>query len=474
MSFPCLFPSCYRLFERLVGTEAWRFFAEKVALRRRILASGRRRAPGSEGLAFRSNGYALLSALSLSGCADPGPGREAAPAPDFTAASDFLEQAVAARAFPGCTAAVGNHEGLLWLEAFGHLDDQGQTPTTAGTLYDLASLTKVCGTTLVVLRLVSTGQLSLEARVVQYLPAFQGGAREQVTVEQLLSHTSGLPAWKPFHLEVDSYQALLERVVATPLEAWPGTRAHYSDLGFILLGEVAAHSAGKTLEELEKELLWGPLAMRSTTRHVAPEQLDLTAPTERLVEGQPALRGIVHDENARAAGGLTGHAGLFSDARDIARLASELLRAWRDDSAVFPGKLLRQFAQRQKLGGGSHALGWDTPSEGSARKSSAGRYFGRHSFGHTGFTGTSLWIDPERDLFVLLLSNRVHPTRSGRAIHEVRARLADLVVRAVEPSAQPRKTQPRTAQPQPSRLGRLRPLEGGIQKTAPTTQPTLK
>jgi CubicO group peptidase (beta-lactamase class C family) len=290
--------------------------------------------------------------------------------------------------------------------------------------------------------LIRDGKLSLSDRVVQYVPAFRGKGsgdgdgdrRDAVTVEHLLTHSSGLPAWRPLFKEVSSYDALLERIVGTELESAPGTKEVYSDLGFILLGEVAAQAGGKPLVELERKLLLEPLGLGSTFRGpgpgttARPEIAARTAPTEALPSGG-FLRGVVHDENARASGGVTGHAGLFSTAEDLALFAAELLRGLRGESRIFPRELLETFTRRRGLvAGSSRALGWDTPSEGS----SAGTLLGPRAFGHTGFTGTSLWIDPDRDVFILLLSNRVHPTRESLKILSVRRELADIVILELE------------------------------------------
>ena len=341
--------------------------------------------------------------------------------------SDLLSRAVSNGAFPGCAVAVGTDEGPLWLAAYGHLDYTEKEAAGIDTLYDLASLTKVCSTTLVALRLMDQGLIALDNSVSRYLPEFRGEGREKVTIEHLLTHTSGLPAWRNLYEAASSYETLVELAAGTQLELEPGLRTRYSDIGIILLGEVLARAAGKPLIELEQELVFRPLGMKDTLRQLPESRHREAAPTERQAAGH-ALRGVVHDENARAGEGLTGHAGLFSTARDLARLAEELLRAWHGHSDLFPGPLLKKFTTRRSLSPeSSRALGWDTPSG----KSSSGRYFGPRSFGHTGFTGTSLWIDPDRPLYILLLTNRVHPTRDNKKIARVRRELADRVVESV-------------------------------------------
>lgn len=369
------------------------------------------------------------------------------PTLDFSAGRRVLTDSITDGAFPGCAVAVGTSETTLWLEGLGRFDYEKGPKVTPRSLYDLASLTKVVGTTSVVLALVRDGDLRLDDRVVSFLPKFTGGGREDVTVEHLLTHSSGLPAGRPLHEQATDYNQVIASTLTTHLEARAGERARYSDLGFILLGEIAARAGKLPLPALERKLVFAPLGLHDTLRSPPPGELPRIAPTERRkpvkrvakqVEGakfsadEPILiRGTVHDENADAGDGATGHAGLFSTAQDLSIFARELLRALKGESEVFPRKLARQFFRRRDLvPGSSHALGWDTPSG----ISSAGTLFSSKSFGHTGFTGTSMWMDPERDLFVILLSNRVHPTRENRKISKVRPKLADAVVRGLKKS----------------------------------------
>lgn len=360
---------------------------------------------------------------------------------DFSPVVALLHRAIEQHAFPGCAIVAGTHEGPLLKKAFGAFDYEGGPSARTNSIYDLASLTKVVGTTSVVLALVRDGHLSLLDPVVRHVPEFTGGGRDKVTVEHLLTHTSGLPAWRPLYREAEGYEAVLAAVLATDLECPPGTRRIYSDLGFILLGEVASRAGGRPLAELEKKLVFEPLGLSDTTRRPWEKEGARVVPTERrppvskrepsLASGAepPPVRGVPHDENAAAADGLTGHAGLFSTAEDLAVFARELLRGHRGESRLFPRKLIVEFTSRRDIvQGSSRALGWDTPSKGS----SAGTLLGPEAFGHTGFTGTSLWVDPEKDLFILLLTNRVYPTRSNLKILEIRKRLADTVVRCLE------------------------------------------
>lgn len=365
---------------------------------------------------------------------------------DFSPVESLLADAVRRKAFPGCAAVVGTGEKVLFARAFGSLWYEGGPPAATRTVYDLASLTKVVGTTSVAVALVRDGKLALGERVSAYVSEFRGGGREDVTVEHLLAHTSGLPSWRPLYRESKGYGELLAKVLETPLERRPGEAAVYSDLGFILLGEVLARAGGAPLEELERRLVFEPLGLRDTTRDPKGLGLERVAPTEVVpIEaalgaaggpggppagpGKVAIRGIVHDENARAAGGKTGHAGLFSTAEDVAAFAREMLRARSGSSSVFPKDVVLRFTARQgSVAGSSRALGWDTPSSGS----SAGSLLSAESFGHTGFTGTSVWIDPERGIYIVLLANRVYPSRDSPEIARVRRELADAVALALE------------------------------------------
>jgi len=352
---------------------------------------------------------------------------------DFLPARRVLEEAIALRAFPGCAAAVGTHEGNLWCEGVGRLDYEGGPEVEPGTLYDLASLTKVVGTTTVAAVLADQGKLSIDRHVAELFDVLGDPAWQAVTVEHILTHSSGLPAWRPLYRELQGYEQVIAGVLATPLESPPGAVERYSDLGFLLLGETLARITRKPLPALERELVFGPLGMTETCRNPPASRREAIAPTEVRPQaaGEPPhpTRGVVHDENALAAGGASGHAGLFSSAIDVSRFAREMLLAWRGESRLLSKATARRFfARRELVKGSSRALGWDTPSG----ESSAGSLFGPRSFGHTGFTGTSIWIDPDRDLYVVLLSNRVYPTRDNSRILRVRRRLADTVVLCIE------------------------------------------
>jgi CubicO group peptidase (beta-lactamase class C family) len=350
--------------------------------------------------------------------------------------------AVEARAFPGAVLTVGRRDSLVHLRAFGRLSyDPDAAEVRPDTLYDLASLTKVIATTTVAMILVDEGRLELEARVASFFPGFHGGAKDRVTLRQLLSHSGGLQWWAPLYRELKGKPAFVERIVAMDLAYEPGTKSVYSDLGIILLGDVLERLAGAPIDEVARRRLFEPLGMRDARFLPPPSLLPRIAPTEDDPWRGRVVRGEVHDENAFALGGVAPHAGLFGTAPDLARFARMLLAEGAlEGRRIVSRATLQLFTTRAGVPASSRALGWDTPTDETGRRSSiptepgyssAGSLLSARSFGHTGFTGTSMWMDPERDLFVILLTNRVHPTRENNAIRAVRAQVADAVARAL-------------------------------------------
>ncbi|MFI5213020.1 MAG: serine hydrolase domain-containing protein [Gemmatimonadales bacterium] len=340
-----------------------------------------------------------------------------------------LDSAVAHRAFPGAVVAIGRRDTVLYLHAFGHLDYEHGRPVTASTVYDLASLTKVVGLTTAMMQLALAHRVELDTPAVRYVPAFHDTT---ITVRELLTHSSGLPAWRPFWQRVHSREEMFALVNAEPLEQPPGARMVYSDLGAMVMTQIVEHVTGERLDRYLQARLFQPLGMLSTRylppaswrSRIAPTEMDTTY-RHRLVHGE------VHDENAASMGGISGHAGLFSTAPDLARFAAMMLTCFSDaprtthDAPIVDCATVRTFTKVQRPGFSSRALGWDTPSEGS----SAGTRLSPGAFGHTGFTGTSIWIDPAQDLFIILLTNRVYPTRENHQIADVRRAVADTAVR---------------------------------------------
>jgi len=347
-----------------------------------------------------------------------------------------IEKAVADRAFPGATLAVG-YRGKVAIHAFGKLSyDANSAAVSPATMYDIASLTKVVATTTLVAKLAEGDfavPLDLDARIERYLPEWRGGPqpewRHKVTVRHLLTHTSGLPPFKEYWRTSKSKQDTLDEIFAEPLEYEPGTKEVYSDLGIILMAEIIERLTGRTLDDLAKSCIFAPLGMKDTTYRPEKKLWPTIAPTEidnnlrhRLVQGE------VHDENAYAIGGVSGHAGLFSTAPDLAAFCQMLLNGGvYAHQRILRRATIAQFTAPQQLSGGTRTLGWVVPTEGS----SSGHFFSAHSFGHTGFTGTSIWIDPDRQLFVVLLTNRVHPSRENMKIAQVRPALHDAVMQAL-------------------------------------------
>jgi CubicO group peptidase (beta-lactamase class C family) len=290
---------------------------------------------------------------------------------------------------------------------------------------------------------VDEGKLDLGKKVSDFLPGFRGGGKEKVTVAQLLSHSSGIDWWAPLYKELKTRAAYLQRIQAMDLAYEPGTKSVYSDLGVLLLGEILERVAGESLESFAKKRILEPLGMKDTMYQPAPSLLPRIAPTEQDAWRGRVLVGQVHDENAFALGGVAPHAGLFGTAPDLARFAQMLLNGGvYDHHRIVSRATVERFTERAGIPGSTRALGWDTAADetgarsstpGTPGYSSAGSRLSPASFGHTGFTGTSLWMDPKDELFVILLTNRVHPTRENDAIRQVRSSVADAVVGALVP-----------------------------------------
>jgi beta-glucosidase-like glycosyl hydrolase/CubicO group peptidase (beta-lactamase class C family) len=351
-------------------------------------------------------------------------------------AFDVIEKAIADRAFPGATLAVG-YRGKLSVHAFGKQKYDAKSPAVnADTMYDIASLTKVVVTTTLVEKLVEgdfPSPLNLDAPIERYLPEWLKGPqpewRHKVTVRNLMTHTSGLPPFKEYWRTSTSKQETLARIFAEPLECEPGTKVVYSDLGIILMAEIIQRLTGKPLDVLANENIFGPLGMKHSMYNPPKAIWPEIAPTE--FDGQlrhRMLQGEVHDENAFAIGGVSGHAGVFSTSPDLAVFCQMLLNGGvHAHQRILKRATIAEFTAPQGLAQNARTLGWVVPTEGS----SSGHYFSSHSYGHTGFTGTTIWIDPDRQLFVVLLTNRVHPTRENHKIAEVRPAVHDAVMKAL-------------------------------------------
>jgi CubicO group peptidase (beta-lactamase class C family) len=342
----------------------------------------------------------------------------------------IIRVAIAEGAAPGASVAVGRHGRLVHLKGYGVLDYGSGTPVNENTVYDLASLTKVIATTTSAMILEESGKLDLDQPVRAYLPELDAPDKAAITVRMLLTHTGGLESYAPLYRQARGRAEYLREINARPLAYAPGSQTVYSDWDMVLLQGVIERIAGMSLDNYADGHLFRPIGMSDT--RFAPDTNDrayrqrIARTTVDEIRGGP-LQGIVHDANAWAMGGVSGHAGLFSTARDVAAFAQLMLDGgtYGNVRIVAPQTIAR-WTSRQD-GGTSRALGWDTPAQGS----SAGRYFSPRSFGHTGFTGTSLWIDPERGLFVVLLMNRVTSRGEGTRHVQLRRDVSDAVQRAV-------------------------------------------
>jgi len=396
----------------------------------------------------------------------------------FSSAFTILREAIRERAFPAASVAVTHASKLVARRAFGHFvydDDSEGAPSLSrfvrqggdfevemSTLFDLASVTKVIATTTLAMLLYERGLLELEAPIIGTVPEFLvdscgevDARRRDVTFRMLLAHSSGLPAYEKLFLQAHSRDELLRAAFTMPLSADPDTRSEYSDIGFIILAAALERLTEESLADFCQREIFGPLAMANTTFNPPPDLRPKIPPTadERTEcgAGAPAremqtpekapsashlkprstfrnriIQGEVQDENAFVLGGVAGHAGLFSTAEDLARFAHAMLPG---GAPILRPETVALFTRRESAPPGtSRALGWDTPSS----PSQSGKYFGPTSFGHLGYTGTSLWIDPERQLSITLLTNRTWPDCSNPAIKQIRPRFHDAIVEALQ------------------------------------------
>jgi CubicO group peptidase (beta-lactamase class C family) len=355
----------------------------------------------------------------------------------FPLAQALLEEAVRDRVFPGCAFAVlapGDAQpSVEEAQATGRFTYEADAPSVeAGTVFDLASLTKVLATTAAVMLLHDRGQLALDTPLAEWLPEFAtaaaaGTRRSRVTVRMLLDHSSGLPGYVRLFESTNDRLAMIEACLHQPLTADPGTRAEYSDIGFMILGHLVETITREQLGSYCRREIFTPLGMitagycpdRAMRPSIPPTEDDRSF-RHRVIQGE------VHDENASVMGGVAGHAGLFSNAVDPLRLAACMLAkgVTPSGSQLFSAQTVALFAEpARQPAGTSRALGWDTPSA----PSSSGNFFSRRSIGHLGFTGTSLWIDLKAGIAVTLLTNRTWPDRSNQAIRELRPRFHDAI-----------------------------------------------
>jgi serine-type D-Ala-D-Ala carboxypeptidase len=354
----------------------------------------------------------------------------------FARAFSIIRKGIERRAFPGAALAVTHRGALVASQGFGRFTYDDNAPLVhAETVFDLASVTKAVATTAVAMLLYERRRLLLDVPLSTYLPEFvsltpqdQRPARALVTIRMLLAHSSGLPAYEKLFQCAQTRDELLRAVFATPLMAAPDTCAEYSDMGFILLGEVLARLADVPLDAFARQEIFTPLGMMRTRFNPPRQWKDEIPPTEDdRASRKRIIQGEVNDENAFVIGGVAGHAGAFAPATDVARFAECMLRG---GAPLFQPATVKLFTRRQESPPGtSRALGWDTPSPPD---SSSGRHFSQASYGHLGFTGASLWIDPGRLLSVTLLTNRTWPSRASQAVRQVRPAIHDAIVEALD------------------------------------------
>ena len=346
----------------------------------------------------------------------------------------IVRRGITAGGYPGAAVVVGRRGAAVMEKGFGRLSWSTSSAAVSAerTVYDLASLTKVVATTTALMLLYDEGKVSLDVPVSTYLPEFSGGAKDRVTLRMLLEHRSGLPAGRDIWRLAGTPAEARSVVIQSPLVCDPGRCIEYSDLGADVLGFVVEAVAGQRMDQFLAARVWEPLGMTDTYFLTPDSVRSRVAPTEMNPRRGYPLRGEVHDENAFALGGVAGHAGLFSTAADLSVFAQMMLNGGEyNGTRILADSTVALFSRRAA---GTRALGWDTCGGGAGSSGSCGQYFGAEAYGHTGFTGTSIWIDPERDMFVVLLTNRVHEARARRpanVIADVRADLADAAALAV-------------------------------------------
>lgn len=349
---------------------------------------------------------------------------------DFSQVEKLITEAISEKVFPGAALLVWNDNSVLLEKYYGrNTYDTDSEIISEKTLFDLASLTKVVATTTAVMICVDRNLFLLDDKVIKHLPGFGVNSKENITIKNLLLHNSGLPAWKKFYGRGLDKETVLEEIYSSDLEYQTGTKTVYSDLGIITLGKIVENVTGLSLDVFCKKELFEPLEMKSTFFNPDESLKSYCAPTEldnywrnRLIQGE------VHDETAAMLGGVAGHAGLFSTVKDLSNFMSMIMRnGVYKTQRIINAETIKTFTKKQSQQS-SRGLGWDTKSE---KGSSAGNLFGSGSFGHTGFTGTSIWADPERNLFVVLLTNRVYPSRENTKIISFRPKLHNAIIKAM-------------------------------------------
>ncbi|HIE64600.1 MAG: serine hydrolase domain-containing protein [Nitrospira sp.] len=368
----------------------------------------------------------------------------------FAATTEKMKEGLSTKVFPGGVLLIHHRGKVVYHKAFGHASLLPEKkPMKRNTLFDLASLTKPLATSAILLLMIQEEGISLKDPLTRFIPGFTRGPKREITLSHLLTHSSGLPDWKPYFQTIarrakkesgflgssEAKAAVYTLARKEPLISAPGEVSRYSDIGFMLLGEIIEKVGEASLHRICSRRLFSKIPCRETffinqgRRPVAARNRDFAA-TEDSARRKRVVCGIVHDDNTYAMGGVSGHAGLFSTAKEV----YQLVRLWLDGlrgEGIFNAALAKNFVtcQRGKMipARSSRGLGWDTPS----RPSSSGRHFSKSSFGHLGFTGTSIWVDPTTDLAVILLTNRVHPDTANEQIRAFRPVLHNIIYREV-------------------------------------------
>ena len=372
---------------------------------------------------------------------------------DFHLVENAFQEAVIQGVFPGAVVLVSKEQQIVYEQAFGSrslLPDK--SPLRLETIYDVASLTKPMATTVAIMLLVREKKIRLDDQLTRIIPMFGVLGKSLATFRHLLSHSSGLPAWKPFYEEIIKNEKsgrinfvasraaksfVFEQIHREKSLAAPGSQSLYSDLGFMILGEAVETLTGNTLDRFCQERIFKPMGLRSTgfvdltqlrTHRLQPVE-EMIAPTENCPWRKKILCGEVHDDNAYAMGGVAGHAGLFSSARDIHSFLVRLDQCLHGKDNFLPQALVEEFLTTVRTPSqSSFALGWDTPTPG---QSASGSLFSPRSVGHLGFTGCSIWWDLEKNCHVVLLTNRIHPSRKNEKIKDFRPQIHDLIMKAL-------------------------------------------
>ena len=352
----------------------------------------------------------------------------------FERIDSLINASIADGAFPAAAIAIGNQDGIKKVAGYGTFTYEISRQIADSSIFDLASMSKVIGTTSAVMKLYEEGKLNLDAPIASYIPEFGQNGKDKVTIRQALTHSAGLEPFYPFYkMDIFTRDEILDYIFADSLKYEPGTDMRYSDLGLIMTALVVEKIAGQSLGEYLSNNFFEPMGMKNTgyrgvrgageSEDIVPTEID-NIYRKKLVQGE------VHDENAWTLGGMAGHAGLFSTAEDLGLFAQMYLNnGTLNGRQYLKPETIQLFITKVNPTQNTRAIGWDTKS--AEGYSSAGPLFSAQSFGHTGYTGTSIWIDPENNVFAILLTNRVHPTRENRKISAVRPKFGELAFQAI-------------------------------------------